>query len=43
MGDAFQLAKLSLDVERSSGLREVSDTFVLLGDPSARIVRPLAR
>ena len=40
IGDAFQNAKLTLDVERSSGLREVSDTFVLLGDPSARIVRP---
>jgi hypothetical protein len=40
IGDAFQNAKLSLDVERSNGLREVSDTFVLLGDPSARIVRP---
>jgi hypothetical protein len=41
MGDAFQNAKLTLDVERSNGLREVSDTFVLLGDPSARIIRPL--
>lgn len=40
IGDAFQNAKLTLDVDRSSGLREVSDTFVLLGDPSARIVRP---
>ncbi len=40
IGDAFQNAKLTLDVERSNGLREVSDTFVLLGDPSARIVRP---
>jgi hypothetical protein len=43
IGDAFQNAKLSLDVERSNGLREVSDTFVLLGDPSARIVRPSHR
>jgi hypothetical protein len=43
IGDAFQKAKLSLDVAGSDGLREVSDTFVLLGDPSARIVRPLAR
>ena len=40
MGDAFQAAKLTLDVTRSNGLREVSDTFVLLGDPSARIIRP---
>ena len=39
-GDAFQEAKLSLDIESSNGLREVSDTFVLLGDPSALIVRP---
>lgn len=39
MGDAFQQAKLSLDTS-NNGLREVSDTFVLLGDPSALIVRP---
>jgi hypothetical protein len=40
MGDAFQEAKLSLDIENSSGLREISDTFALFGDPSTVIVRP---
>ncbi len=40
MGDAFQEAKLSLDVENSKGLREISDTFALFGDPSTIIVRP---
>lgn len=40
MGDAFQEAKLSLDIEQSEGVREISDTFILLGDPSAKIVRP---
>ena len=39
IGDAFQKAKLSLDIN-NNGLREISDTFVLLGDPSAMIVRP---
>ena len=39
MGDAFQSAKLSLNIE-NEGLREISDTFALFGDPSARIVRP---
>ncbi len=39
IGDAFQTAKLSLDIN-SNGLREISDTFSLLGDPSALIVRP---
>lgn len=39
MGDAFQSAKLSLDIEEN-GFREISDTFALFGDPSARIVRP---
>jgi hypothetical protein len=39
MGDAFQAAKLSLDIS-NSGLREISDTFVLLGDPSSLVVRP---
>jgi hypothetical protein len=39
MGDAFQAAKTTLDVENDA-LREISDTFVLLGDPSALIVRP---
>lgn len=40
MGDAFQQAKLSLNIN-DNGLREVSDTFALLGDPSALIVRPV--
>lgn len=39
IGDAFQAAKLSLDVN-NAGLREISDTFALFGDPSARILRP---
>ncbi len=41
MGDAFQQAKLSLDIN-NDGLREISDTFALLGDPSALIARPPA-
>ncbi|HUM72552.1 MAG TPA: C25 family cysteine peptidase, partial [Chloroflexota bacterium] len=41
MGDAFQQAKLSLDIS-DNGLREISDTFALFGDPSALIVRPPA-
>ncbi len=40
IGDAFQGAKLALDIESSTGLREVSDTFALFGDPSTIIVRP---
>jgi len=40
IGDAFQEAKLSLPIESDNSLREISDTFVLLGDPSAKIVRP---
>lgn len=40
IGDAFQAAKRSLAIENNNGLREISDTFVLLGDPSARIIRP---
>jgi len=40
IGDAFQAAKLDLEIEKSNGLREINDTFVLLGDPSAHIVRP---
>lgn len=40
IGDAFQNAKLSLDIENSNGLREVSDTFALFGDPSTIIIRP---
>lgn len=39
MGDAFQVAKRSLDVS-DEGLREISDTFVLFGDPSAVVQRP---
>jgi hypothetical protein len=39
MGDAVMNAKLALDVSNLS-LREISDTFGLLGDPSALIVRP---
>ncbi|MCB0037389.1 MAG: hypothetical protein KDE51_25330, partial [Anaerolineales bacterium] len=39
MGDALQEAKLALDVS-NPGLREISDTFGLIGDPSALIVRP---
>ncbi len=39
MGDAVRQAKLALDVS-DSHLREISDTFGLLGDPSALIVRP---
>ena len=33
-------AKQTLDVEGSSGFREISDTFALFGDPSATITRP---
>ena len=40
IGDAFQKAKLSLEIENSNGLREISDTFALFGDPSTIIVRP---
>lgn len=39
MGDALQEAKLALDVS-NPGLREISDTFGLIGDPSALIARP---
>ncbi len=39
IGDALQLAREPLDMN-VTGLREISDTFVLLGDPSARIMRP---
>jgi hypothetical protein len=39
MGDALQVAKQALPVG-DAGVREVSDTFGLLGDPTARIVRP---
>ena len=40
IGDAFQQAKLSLPLDQNNGLQEISDTFALLGDPSALIVRP---
>lgn len=40
VGDAFQAAKRSLDIANSEGLREISDTFALFGDPSTHIVRP---
>jgi hypothetical protein len=40
IGDAFQRAKNLLDIEDNDGLREINDTFVLLGDPSALIIRP---
>ncbi|MCI0646778.1 MAG: C25 family cysteine peptidase [Chloroflexi bacterium] len=40
IGDALQQAKLALDVASNDGLREISDTFGLLGDPSALIARP---
>ncbi len=39
IGDAFQNAKASLDTA-NSGLQEISDTFGLLGDPSAQVIRP---
>ena len=39
MGDAVNNAKLTLDASNQS-LREIIDTFGLLGDPSALIVRP---
>ena len=40
IGDAFQNAKLSLEIDSTSGLREISDTFALFGDPSTIIMRP---
>jgi hypothetical protein len=39
IGDVFQEAKLSLDIS-NEGVREVNDTFILFGDPSARVLRP---
>jgi hypothetical protein len=39
-GDALQAAKLALDVAGNDNLREISDTFGLLGDPSTIIQRP---
>lgn len=40
IGDAFQHAKQLLEIESNPGLREISDTFALIGDPSAVVVRP---
>ena len=40
IGDALQAAKLNLNLDQNFGLLEISDTFGLLGDPSALIVRP---
>jgi hypothetical protein len=40
IGDAFFNAKEVLDIENSEGYREISDTFALFGDPSAKISRP---
>jgi hypothetical protein len=40
IGDAFQQAKESLAVGDNEGLREISDTFALIGDPSALVIRP---
>ncbi len=40
VGDAFLAAKRSLEIEGADGLREISDTFALFGDPSAKIARP---
>ncbi|MFQ5435653.1 MAG: C25 family cysteine peptidase [Anaerolineae bacterium] len=40
IGDAFTRAKQEMEIGGNSGLQEISDTFVLFGDPSARIVRP---
>ncbi|HZD11131.1 MAG TPA: hypothetical protein VE553_07295, partial [Candidatus Binatia bacterium] len=39
IGDVLQQARQSLDVDRT-GFREINDTFVLLGDPSALVRRP---
>jgi hypothetical protein len=40
IGDALQHAKKSLAVDGNGRLREIIDTFGLLGDPSALIIRP---
>jgi hypothetical protein len=40
IGDVFQSAKASLPIMERAGVREVSDTFTLFGDPSARVLRP---
>ena len=41
-GDVLLHAREDLDLA-NDGIREVSDTFGLLGDPSAIIVRPTGR
>jgi hypothetical protein len=40
VGDALQAAKGNLNLMTGLGLREISDTFGLIGDPSALIARP---
>ena len=40
VGDAMQYAKEALQINGNAGLQEISDTFGLIGDPSAKIVRP---
>jgi hypothetical protein len=40
IGDAFLQAKAELNIAENSGLRDISDTFGLFGDPSTTIVRP---
>lgn len=40
IGDALQSAKADLQTEGNAGLQEISDTFGLIGDPSAIIARP---
>ncbi len=40
IGDVLQIAKTALLTENNSGIQEISDTFGLIGDPSALVVRP---
>ncbi len=40
IGDAFLDAKRTLQINDDDRLRQVNDTFGLLGDPSAMIIRP---
>lgn len=40
VGDAFQWAKVQLDIDSYEAMREISDTFTLIGDPTALIGRP---
>jgi hypothetical protein len=40
IGDVLQQSKLLLATDEDSSLQEISDTFGLLGDPSALIIRP---